>query len=200
MTDLASETVHRLPHDPVHLYQLAQGQEAYYNPMGCGAFSTAMALSVYDRAFGSYEQVRAIFGQMIKVPFFGGTFEHQNAAVAHRFGYLADFYMQGTPADLLPAIDLGAPVILLVNPGVLGLGRHDVLLVGYSEAAGAPLHLFLDNTAVESPTQSAPPGRAYPGNQTLTLADLSGKWTGGFTPIFRDSATQARWRNQAQRG
>ncbi len=200
MTDTSVETVHRLPQDPVHLYQLTQGQDAYYNAMGCGAFSTAMALSVYDRAFGSYEQARAIFGQMIKVPFFGGTFEHQNAALAHRFGYVADFYMNGTLADLLPAIDLGAPVIMLINPGLLGLGKHDVLLVGYSEAAGAPLRLFLDNTAVESPTQAAPPGLAYPGNQTLTLADLSGKWTGGFTPFFRDPATQAQWRRQAHRG
>ncbi len=199
MSDAPAETVHRLPQDPVHLYQLAQGQDAYYNPMGCGAFSTTMALSTYDPTFGTSEHVRAVFGQMIKVPFFGGTFEHQNAATARRFGYLADFYMHGTVADLALAIDAGAPVILLVNPGLFGLGQHDVLLVGYSEVNSAPLHLFLDNTAVESPTQPAPPGLAYPGNQLLTLTDLSGKWTGGFTPFFRDAATQTRWRNQAHR-
>ncbi len=59
MSDVSAEIVHRLPHDPVHLYQLAQGQDAYYNPMGCGAFSTTMAISAYDPAFGTYEQVRA---------------------------------------------------------------------------------------------------------------------------------------------
>ena len=200
MSDTPVETIHRLPQEPVHLYQLNQGGDAYYNPMGCGAFSTAMALSVYDPAFGRYAQARAIFAQMLKVPFFGGTFEHQNAAVAHRFGYLADFYDQGSVADLVLAIDAGAPVILLVNPGPLGLGQHDVLLVGYSEVGGAPLHLFLDNTALESGTQPAPDGLSYPGNQTLTAADLSHKWTGGFTPFFHDAATQARWRKATRRG
>src|SRR4051812_36533964 len=97
----ASEIVHRLPRDPVHLYQLNAAADGYDNPMGCGAFSTAMALSVYDPArFGSYDTARHFFGQMLKVPFFGGTFEHQNAALARRLGFVAQFQDHGSVADL----------------------------------------------------------------------------------------------------
>jgi hypothetical protein len=127
------ETVHKLPHAPVHLYQLNADPGAYSNKMGCGAFTTAMALSCYDPVrFGKYAAARRLFDRMRKVPFFGGTFEGQNAVMGRRYGFFARSYDNGTPADLAAAIDCGAPTIMLVRPGFLGIGLHDVLLVGYS--------------------------------------------------------------------
>ncbi|HMA33803.1 MAG TPA: hypothetical protein VKY74_04915 [Chloroflexia bacterium] len=195
------EVVHGLPTNPVHLYQLSQEPDAYNNSMGCGAFSTAMALSVYDAAhYGTYETARSFFQEMIKVPFFGGTFESQNAAIARRNGFLAHSYDHGTVADLAAAIDLGAPVILLVNPTTLGIGTHDELLVGYSvDAQGAVLRLFVDNPWIASGTQPAPAGVSYPGNQIIELADLPHKWTRVFTPFFAAAEVEARWRQQTQR-
>ncbi len=203
MTDApGGEVVHRLPHDPIHLYQYNAAAGAYENAMGCGAFSTAMALSVYDAAkYGSYDTARGFFQQMLKVPFFGGTFENQNSAIARRLGFLAYSYGYGTVADLAAAIDAGAPAIILVNPTTLGIGTHDVLLVGYSvNAQGLYLQLFVDNPAVESNNQPAPAGLSYPGNQTISLADLPHKWTGVFTPIFASAGADAQWKQRARRG
>src|SRR5690242_6629106 len=79
-TPVVQEIVHRLPHDPVHLWQLSTDPGTYSNPLGCGAFSTSMGLSCYDATrFGNYDSARNIFDAMFKVPFFGGTFESQNA-------------------------------------------------------------------------------------------------------------------------
>ncbi|HUS15343.1 MAG TPA: hypothetical protein VM536_10045 [Chloroflexia bacterium] len=197
------EVVHRLPQQPVHLFQLNTSPEAYRNAMGCGAFSTSMALSVYDpETYGTYEMAREIFGQMLKVPVFGGTFENQNGTVARRLGFQADDYDYGTSDDLMAAIDLGAPVVILINPTKhLGIGTHDVLLVGYSvDASGACLRVFIDNPAVESGAQPAPAGLSYPGNQIIEVADLPHKWTGVFTPMFSMPEVWAQWRRQVHRG
>ncbi len=198
----AGEVVHRLPRDPVHLFQLNTAPDTYNNPMGCGAFSTSMALSVYDpMRFGNYDTPRNLFSQMLKVPFFGGTFENQNGAMARRFGFLAHSYGYGTPADLAAAIDLGAPTVILINPNRLGIGQHDVLLVGYSvDVHGNFLRLFIDNPWEQAGTQPAPPGLSYPGNQAIAAADIPHKWTGVFTPIFASPDTESRWRAQTHRG
>jgi len=203
MTDTAAgEVVHRLPRDPVHLYQFNAAADAYRNAMGCGAFSTAMALSVHDPAkYGTYETARGFFQQMLKVPFFGGTFENQNSAVARRLGFLAYSYDYGTVADLAAVIDAGAPAIILINPATLGIGTHDVLLVGYSvNHDGLYLRLFIDNPAVQAASQAAPAGLSYPGNQTIELADLPHKWTHVFTPIFAAAEVDARWKQETHRG
>src|SRR6476661_7188080 len=138
--------VHRLPHDPIHLYQYNEDPQAYKNPMGCGAFCTTMALSYYDVGrFGTYAAVRQIFETMRHVPFFGGTFESQNARLARKHDLFAASFDFGTVDDLTAAIDKGAPTVLLVNPGLFGIGRHDVLLVGYSaNDAGCCVDLFVN--------------------------------------------------------
>jgi hypothetical protein len=194
-TSTAGEVVHRLPGDPVHLYQLDKSPGAYYNTMGCGAFTTAMALSLHDRErFGTYDAARMIFEKMRKVPFFGGTFESQNAAIGQQFNVACDPYDRGTPADLAAAIDCGAPTILLINPNFLSIGRHDVLLVGYSvDAEGRYARFFVDNPAVESDTQQAPPGLLYPGNEAYSVAVLSKKWTRCFTPFFPTDDAYLKW-------
>jgi hypothetical protein len=198
----AGEVEHRLPRDPVHLFQMNTAPDTYHNPMGCGAFSTSMALSVYDPArFGNYGTPRDLFSQMLKVPFFGGTFENQNAAKARRTGFCANSYGYGTLADLAAAIDLGAPTVILINPNRLGIGQHDVLLVGYSvDGQGNYLRLFIDNPWEQADAQPAPPGLSYPGNQTIAAADLAHKWTGVFTPIFSSPDTERRWCAQMRRG
>jgi hypothetical protein len=190
------EIIHRLPHPPVHLFQHNQAPGAYANKMGCGAFTTAMALSCYDPArFGNYAAARSIFDSMRKVPFFGGTFESQNASIGRRFKFATDNYDNGTHADLATAIDCGAPAILLVNPNFLGIGQHDVLLVGYSvDAQGRLVHFFVDNPGVESATQTAPPGLSYPGNEAYSVATLSTKWTRCFTPFFPSPDAYLKWR------
>lgn len=195
------EKVHRLPHDPVPLFQFNTDPRAYYNPMGCGAFSTAMALSFYDpRRFGNYDAPRAIFNEMIKVPFLGGTFESQNAAIARRYGFLASPYDRGTVTELGACINSGAPTIMLVNPGIFGIGQHDVLLVGYStDTQGKYVHLFVNNPAIQNPTVAAPPGLAYPGNEVYQIGDLPKKWTGCFTPFFAAAEAFAQWRTVTHR-
>jgi hypothetical protein len=196
MADIVIEgTVRRLPNPPVHLYQLNRSPDAYYNEKGCGAFTTAMALSHYNPArFGTPNAAREIFDQMLKVPFVGGTFEFQNARLAKRYGLLSKNYDHGTPADLAAAIDCGAPTIMLVNPGRFGIGQHDVLLVGYSvNSSGNWLRFFVDNPAVESAPSEAALPQEFPGNASYSVPDLSEKWTRCFTPIFESADVYARW-------
>lgn len=192
--------IHQLPNLPIHLYQLNKNPKAYHNPMGCGAFTTSMALSCYNPArFGNYSAARYIFHKMVKVPFFGGTFESQNARIARHFRFTAHPQNRGTISDLTTAIDLGAPTILLINPGFLGIGRHDVLLVGYgTDSSGNPTSLFVNNPAIESDTQSSS-GRQLPGNETYPVATFSGKWTRCFTPIFPNSQLYAQWQSFTHR-
>ena len=196
------EIVHRLQRGPVHLFQLNKAPDAYYNEMGCGAFATAMALSCYDPdRFGTYAAARRIFDQMWKVPLFGGTFESQNAAMGRRHNFSTAPYDHGTVADLAAAIDAGAPTIMLVDPKCLGIGRHDVLLVGYSvDTEGRYLKLFVDNPAYESATLASPPGTNYPGNEIYPVDILPHKWTRCFTPFFASAAAFARWRAATGRG
>lgn len=197
------EIVHRLPHDPKHLFQLNEDPGAYYNKMGCGAFTTAMALSCYDRdRFGTYAAARRIFAQMWKVPLFGGTFESQNAAMGRRYGFFTAPYDRGTVADLAAAIDAGAPTIMLVDPQwFFGIGRHDVLLVGYSiDTQGRYLNLFVDNPAYQSASIASPPGTNYPGNEVYPVDILPQKWTRCFTPFFASAAAFAQWRTTTGRG
>ena len=198
---VAGEVVHRLPGEHTHLYQHSKVPRTYYNPKGCGAFTTAMALSFYDwQRFGTYEAARMIFDKMAKVPFFGGTFENENSAIGRQFGFATDSYDRGTPADLAAAIDCGAPTILLINPNFLGIGQHDVLLVGYSvDAQGRYMHFFVDNPGVESPTQQSPPGLSYPGNEAYSVAVLSAKWTRCFTPFFSTEDAYLKWRMLTRR-
>jgi len=205
-----SEIVHRLPRDPVHLWQLNQSPGTYNNAMGCGAFSTAMALSCYDPArFGTYEAARRIFEQMQKVPFFGGTFENQNSAIAKKYKFYSKNYDQGTVAELAAAIDHGAPAIMLIEPktiisiaghDLLKIGQHDVLLVGYSvDECGEYLNLFINNPWLPSADQEAPPGLAYPGNQTIPVANLDKVWTNNFTPFFPTAEAWTAWRQLTNR-
>jgi hypothetical protein len=198
---LAHLTVHRLPHEPAHLYQYNEDPQAYKNEQGCGAFCTAMALSYYDLGrFGTYGAARLFFDEMLHVPFFGGTFESQNAAIARKYGFFSAPFDHGTVADLIAAIDSGAPTILLVNPGIFGIGRHDVLLVGYgTDQAGNCLGLFVNNPAIESPFLTVPPGLAYPGNEVYATFALQGKWTGCFTPIFNTAAAFDQWKQTVNR-
>jgi len=193
--------VHRLPHDPIHLYQYNNDPQAYKNPMGCGAFCTTMALAYYDLDhFGTYAAARQIFDTMRHVPFLGGTFEGENARFARKQGLFTASFDFGTVDDLTAAIDNAAPTILLINPGPFRIGRHDVLLVGYSaDDAGNCVDLFVNNPAIQSDAQSAPPGLSYPGNDTIPTGTLQGKWTGCFTPIFGSSETFKRWLRQVQR-
>ncbi len=208
---IPEELVHRLPHDPIHLYQLNTDPGTYNNPMGCGAFSSAMALSFYDSArFGTYDAAHTIFNQMLKVPFFGGTFESQNAAVAHKYNFFAAPFDHGTVGDLAAAIDLGAPTIMLIRPktilsigqyDILRIGQHDVLLVGYSsDAHGNYVNLFINNPWLQNATQPAPAGLAYPGNQTFAVADLPHIWLNCFTPFFASAEALAQWRKATRRG
>ena len=189
-------TVHRLPNVPVHLFQRDRNPDAYFNEKGCGAFTTAMALSHYNPArFGTPAAAREIFDQMLKVPIFGGTFEFQNARMAKHYGLFSKNYDHGTPADLAAAIDCGAPTIMLVNPGFLGIGEHDVLLVGYSvNSSGNWLRFFVDNPAVESAPSEATFPEHFPGNMSYSIPDLSEKWTRCFTPIFGSADAYAKWR------
>ncbi|MGA7730063.1 MAG: hypothetical protein WCD37_02195 [Chloroflexia bacterium] len=190
------EIVHRLPRAHVHLFQHNKAPDAYYNEKGCGAFTTSMALSFYDPPrFGTYASARAIFDSMLKVPFFGGTFESQNASIGRRFNFATDNYDHGHPADLAAAIDCEAPTILLVNPNSFGIGQHDVLLVGYSaDAQGRLINFFVDNPGVASDTQTAPPGLSYPGNETYPVATLPKRWTRCFTPFFPSRDIHLKWR------
>ena len=88
MAQPSGETIHSLPNKPVHLYQLNPDPATYNNPMGCGAFSTAMALSCYNpRQYGTYDVAKFFFSRMLKVPGFGGTFESQNARIARLQGF-----------------------------------------------------------------------------------------------------------------
>ena len=154
-----------------------------------------MSLSCHDQALGTYDTARLVFDKMLKVPIFGGTFEFQNAVIARQFNFFADNLDRGTVADLTTAIDLEAPTILLVNPDFFGIGHHDVVLVGYSvDPHGAVVNLFVDNPAIENPTQPAPPGLAYPGNETFPIDTLAKRWTRCFTPIFNSRAAYAEWR------
>lgn len=207
---VATEIIHRLPREPVHLWQLNQDPGTYNNPMGCGAFSTAMALSCYDpQRFGTYTAAREIFDHMVKVPFFGGTFESQNAAIAQKYNFHSAPYDHGKVADVAAAIDCGAPTILLILPktilsiagvDLLKVGQHDVLLVGYStDGRGKYLNLFINNPWLRDSGQPAPAGLAYPGNQTLPVATLGETWTGNFTPFFPTEATWADWRKATHR-
>lgn len=209
-TAAPGEIVHRLPRDPVHLWQLNTDPRTYSNSMGCGAFSTAMALSCYQPdAFGNYDAARSIFSAMLKVPIFGGTFESQNAAIAHKYNFYSQAYDHGTVEDLAAAIDFGAPTIMLIHPktifriagiDLLRVGQHDVLLVGYStDAQGSLLNLFINNPWVQEATQPAPPGLAYPGNQTLPVVHLSEDWTNCFTPFFASLNAWTQWRRATHR-
>ncbi|MDQ3930297.1 MAG: hypothetical protein M3328_14280 [Chloroflexota bacterium] len=195
------ETIHNLPRLPVHLFQLNKDPGAYYNEKGCGAFTTAMALSFYQPArFGNYDAARKIFDRMLKVPFFGGTFESQNAVIGQRHGFFARNYDHGTPAELAAAIDCGAPTIMLVRPGFLGIGQHDVLLVGYSvDSSGRLLNFFVDNPEIESDKLQLPPRPEYPGNEVYSVPFLSTWWTGCFTPFLGSPAAVARWRELTHR-
>jgi len=190
--------VYGLPQLPVHLWQDNPAPDAYRNPMGCGAFTTAMALSVYDpMLYGSYAVAQVLFAQMAQVPVFGGTFEGENAEQARLAGFTALPSAQGTVADLVTAVNLGAPVILLVDPGLLGIGQHDVLLVGYRVgAAGQLRELLVDDPFLAAPTRANAP--VEPGNQAIPIVDLPHRWTGVFTPIFSSPARAADW--QAQTG
>jgi len=199
------EVVQTLPHDPVHLWQLTNNTTLYNNPMGCGAFSTAMALSVYQPAGfandGGYAIAHGIYDRMLQVPFSGGgTFELQNSMALQAHGLHAAMFLLGTFDQIAAAIDLGAPVIMLVNRVFLLIGQHDVVLVGYSrDAGGAPLHLFIDDPVIQTASQQAPAGLNYPGNDKIAAANLPGKWTGTFTPVFGDSAHFDEWRHIAKR-
>jgi hypothetical protein len=191
--------VYALPQLPVHLWQTNPTRNAYRNPMGCGAFTTAMALSVYDRVhYGSYSAARRLFTQMVQVPVFGGTFEGQNAEQARQAGFTALSNDHGTVADLVAAVNLGAPVILLVDPGLLGIGRHDVLLVGYRVGrSGRVQQLLVDDPLRAGSTRAEAP--AEPGNLAIPVADLPRKWTGVFTPIFASPARAADWQRATGR-
>jgi hypothetical protein len=184
---------------PVHLWQYNSAPDAYANPQGCGAFSTAMALSVYDPThYGTYATAHYLFTRMVQVPFFGGTFEHQNAVVAGQAGFIALNHDHGTVGDLVTAVNLGAPVILLLNPNFLGIGQHDVLLVGYRAGADGQVRDLL----IDDPAQAAasrPDAPAEPGNQVISLTDLPARWTGVFTAIFDSSAVASAWQAQAGR-
>lgn len=186
------ETIHTLSRLPIHLYQLNAAEDAYSNRMGCGAFTTAMALSAYDPGkYGTYDVARFFFDRMLKVPIFGGTFESQNARIARLQGFMAHSYSGGTLRDLTAAVDAGAPTIMLIDPRHLGVGSHDVLLVGYSaDGTGTPRSFFVDNPARPEALQ---PGTPYPGNQTMPAAELTSRWTRVFTPIFSDDQQQAAW-------
>ncbi|HEY0071131.1 MAG TPA: hypothetical protein VGE04_14285 [Chloroflexia bacterium] len=208
----AGETVHALPRlhaqsvelkqDPdavtAHLYQLNEKPGAYANKMGCGAFTTTMAISHYHPTLGTYDTARTIFDKMIKVPHFGGTFECQNARMARQYGLLSKNYDHGTLADLQAAIDCGAPTILLVEPtGRLRIGQHDVLLVGYSlDASGKLFRFFVDNPMIESaPSRESPvQAQKFPGNASYTVPELIKTWTNCFTPFFGSAEAYARWR------
>ena len=50
--------------------------------------------------------------------------------------------------------------------------------------------------ASQASGQDAPPGLNYPGNSKIAAADLPGKWTGTFTPVFDDTARFAEWRQR----
>jgi hypothetical protein len=191
--------VYALPQLPVHLWQDNPAPDAYRNPMGCGAFTTAMALSVYDPTiYGSYAVARLLFAQMAQVPVFGGTFEGQNAEQARQAGFTALPNAQGTVADLEAAVNLGAPVILLVDPDLLGIGQHDVLLVGYRVGPeGQVRQLLVDDPLQAAPTRADAPEE--PGNESIPVADLPHKWTGVFTPIFASAARAADWQQQTGR-
>jgi hypothetical protein len=107
--------VYGLPRWPAHLWQYNPAPDAYANPRGCAAFSTAMALSVYDPThYGTYAAAQHLFTRMAQVPIFGGTFESQNAVVARQAGFIAFNHAQGTVAELVAAVNLDAPVILLI--------------------------------------------------------------------------------------
>jgi hypothetical protein len=191
--------VYALPQLPVHLWQNNPAPDAYRNPMGCGAFTTAMALSVYDPArYGSYAAARRLFTQMVQVPVFGGTFEGQNTEQARQAGFTALPSDHGTVADLVAAVNLGAPIILLVDPGLLGIGRHDVLLVGYRVGRnGRVQQLLVDDPLLATPTRASAP--AEPGNRAIPIADLPHKWTGVFTPIFASRDRAANWQRATGR-
>jgi hypothetical protein len=169
--------------------------------MGCGAFCTAMALSFYNsERYGNYAAPRSIFGEMIKVPFFGGTFESQNAAIAKKHGFFAAPFDHGKVSELAAAIDRGAPTILLIRPDRFGIGHHDVLLVGYSvDANGNYVNLFVNNPEIESATLAAPLDVKYPGNQVWPVSTLPKEWTRCFTPFFATAEAFAGWRAQVGR-
>jgi hypothetical protein len=196
------EVVSRLPRDPVHLWQRTDRAGLYNNSMGCGAFSTAMAISVFQPGGfvndGGYAIAHDIYDQMLKVPFSGGgTFEMQNTLALKAHGLQASMFLFGTFDHVAAAIDMGAPVIILINPIVLNIGQHDVLAVGYSrDTFGRPLSLFIDNPWDEPSTQVGPDGLNYPGNSKIAAADLPNKWTGTFTPVFGDTTTFNEWRQR----
>jgi hypothetical protein len=186
---------------PIHLWQWNPTPGANYSPMGCGAFSVPVALSVYDPLrLGSYAAAHTLYDQMNHIPLLGGTLEGENAAEARRQGYAAPTYYDGTTGDLLTAIDHGPPVILGVDPLLFGIGLHNVLLVGYRvDDQGVLRQLFVDNPALSSPDLEDTPFVAAPGNDVIDGRDLVSQWTGAFTPVFGDEAAAAGWRALVKR-
>ncbi|HMA35897.1 MAG TPA: hypothetical protein VKY74_15645, partial [Chloroflexia bacterium] len=196
-----------LPRQPIHLWQHNPALDAHANPRGCGAFSTAMALSVYDPArYGRYSAARALFAQMAQVPVFGGTFENQNAVVAGQAGFMALNRDHGTVAELVAAVDLGAPVILLIAQRCVAhrpqLSRHRPARCaagGLPRRGGRPGARSPDRQP--RPGGGDPPGgpggTGQPGNPDLGPPGPLDRHL--FTPIFASPAVARAWQAQVGR-
>jgi hypothetical protein len=199
--ELNGDQLYRVSSPPIHLWQWNPAPGAYYSPMGCGAFSVAMALSVYDPlGYGSYAAAHSLYDQMNRIPLIGGTLEGENAAAARRQGYAATTYYDGSLADLMTAIDRGAPVILGVHPLIFGIGLHDVLLVGYRvDRTGILRQIFVDNPAVSGTDLADPAFTGDLGNQVIAAHEMASTWTGAFTPVFRSETDAAGWRTLVNR-
>jgi len=205
------EQVYTLNPLPTHLWQLDHAakvtvgdheQEAY-NDMGCGAFSTSIALSVFAPQRATLQAATSLYQRMRKVPFTRGTWEGENARLALEDGYVAANLSDGTPAELANLVKLNAPAVLNINPrrflAVVQYGAHDVALAGYSsDAGGAVAKIFVLDPWRETGNGSVGGHEDYPGNRYFVTGpqegeQLSAIWTRTFTPIFRDAAQAREW-------
>ncbi len=204
------EQVHALDPMPPHLWQLDKAEtvqskgapESAYNDMGCGAYSTTVAMAYYDNKFNSYQFATDLYAHMGKVIFSHGTWEGENARQAQNNGFVSAQLHNGTAAELADLIRVNAPAVLNIDPHTILMvtyGAHDITLVGFSGASdGTPLKIFALDPWLQPDSGSIANHPDYPGNRYFVANNASGDklsalWTGIYTPIFKSAAHARAW-------
>lgn len=93
----------------------------------CGPASLASVLNFHGGHYTVSEISAAVFR-----PDLGGTVNLEMIYFARTQGYQAEWF-SGTPADVVKAIDLGQPLVVMVNYGVYRVSKyHYMVVTGYS--------------------------------------------------------------------
>ncbi len=195
---------------PTHLWQLDKQDtvnvkgmsEQAFNDMGCGAYSTAMAMSVHDPKYGSEQAATDLYNRMSKVFFSRGTWEGENAKQAAQAGFVSAQLHNGTADELADLIRVNAAAVMNMEPGhilFVEYGAHDMTLVGCSTiSSGAVQKIFVLDPWLPTGNGSVGGHPDYPGNRYFVTDDTYGEklatmWTGTFTPIFKDADQARQW-------